>query len=125
MLSIGRQPMIKRRSEWPLDLYKLVLGASLVLSPWLFGFVYKPASLDAWTIGSILVALSVAALLVFNDWKEWAALALGLWLILAPWVLGLPHLATKVHVIAGLVCAYLAGLELWLVHFHDPSGKSS
>jgi hypothetical protein len=79
--------MIKSRSEWPLDLYKLMLGVFLALSPWLFGFAYKPASLDAWTTGSILVAVSAAALLVFSDWKEWAALALGLWLVVAPWVL--------------------------------------
>jgi hypothetical protein len=117
--------MIKSRSEWPLDLYKLMLGVFLALSPWLFGFAYKPASLDAWTTGSILVAVSAAALLVFSDWKEWAALALGLWLVVAPWVLNLPHLATKIHVIAGLVCAYLAGLELWLVHYDGPSGRSS
>ena len=117
--------MIKWRSEWPLDLYKLMLGVFLALSPWLFGFAYKPASLDASTIGSILAALSLAALLVFSDWKEWAALVLGLWLVVAPWVLNLPHLATKIHVIAGLVCAYLAGLELWLVHYDGPRGRSS
>jgi hypothetical protein len=70
--------MIKWRSEWPLDLYKLMLGIILVLSPWLFGFVYGAAILDAWMTGSILVVVSVAALLVFSDWEEWAALVVGL-----------------------------------------------
>jgi hypothetical protein len=112
--------MITWRSECTLDLYKLVLGGFVALSPWLFAFVYSPARLDAWAIGLILMALSAAAIMALNDWKEWLALALGLWLIAAPWVLGLPHLATKIHVGAGLICVYLAGLELWLLHYDAP-----
>jgi hypothetical protein len=34
-------------------------------------------------------------------------------------VLGLPHLASKVHIAVGLVCVYLAGLELWFLHYND------
>ena len=109
--------MIKWRNVSPLDLYKLVLGAFLFLSPWLYGFVHTPASLDAWMGGSILMVASAAALLVFNDWEEWLALFLGLWMIAAPWVLSFPHTATKIHLIAGFICAFLAGLELWLVHY--------
>jgi predicted cobalt transporter CbtA len=112
--------MLKWRSESSLDLYKLMLGAFLFVSPWLFAFAYSPARLDAWVSGLILMAASVVALVAFQDWEEWLALLLGLWLIAAPWVLGLPHLATKVHIGAGLICAYLAGLELWLLHYHTP-----
>jgi len=109
--------MINWRNEAPLDFYKLALGAFLFLSPWLFTFVYTPASLDAWMGGSILMVVSAAALLAFNAWEEWLALFLGLWMIAAPWILSFPHTATKVHLIAGLICAYLAGLELWLVRY--------
>ena len=101
------------------------LWGLLFISPWLFGFVHTPASLDAWMGGSILMLASAAALLVFNDWEEWLALFLGLWMIAAPWVLSFPHTATKIHLIAGFICAFLAGLELWLVHYDGPSGRSS
>jgi hypothetical protein len=113
-------PVLKWRTESPLDLYKLVLGGFVFLSPWLFAFVYGVARMDAWVSGLILMAASTVALVAFYDWEEWLALALGLWLIAAPWVLGLPHLATKIHVAAGLICTYLAVLELWLVHYNHP-----
>src|SRR5262245_25017617 len=103
--------MRKWRSESSLDLYKLAVGGFLFLSPWLFALTYGPARLNAWASGLILMVLSAAAVIAIHNWEEWLALALGLWLIAAPWVLGFPHLATKVHVGAGLVCAYLAGLE--------------
>ena len=65
------------------------------------------------------MVLSLAALIAFADWEEWAALAMGLWLLASPWVLGFPHAAAmKIHIGVGLVVAYLAGLELWLIHYH-------
>jgi hypothetical protein len=117
--------MPKWRSESALDGYKLVLGGFVFLSPWLFAFTYSPARLDAWASGMLLMALSAAALVAFVDWEEWLALALGVWLLAAPWILGLPHTATKIHIAAGLICTYLAGLELWLVHCHQPEGSNS
>jgi len=113
--------MFKRR-ESALDVYKLALGGFLLLSPWLLAFSYGASRLDAWACGMLLMLLSAAALFAFVDWKEWLILALGLWMVAAPWVLGLPPAATKIHVAAGLLCAYLAGLELWLVHYHQWEG---
>src|SRR5262249_20672215 len=115
--------MLKWRTVCILDLYKLVLGGFMVLSPWLFAFVYSPARLDAWASGLVLVAVSTVAAIALSDWEEWLALAIGLWLIAAPWILGLPHLATKIHVGAGLVCVYLSGLELWLLHYNTSEGR--
>ena len=116
--------MSNRRLRWrtqtPLDVYKLALGAFLFLSPWLFAFINQGARTDAWMVGLVLMAASVAALIAFVDLEEWLALVIGLWLIAAPWVLQMPHTATKVHVSVGLLVTYLAGLELWLVHY-DPA----
>ena len=111
--------MLKMRKENALDFYKLVLGGFLFLSPWLFAFSYSVSRLDAWASGTLLMVLSAAAMIAFVDWKEWLALALGLWMLAAPWILGLPHVATKIHIAAGLICTYLAGLELWLAHYHE------
>jgi len=108
------------RREWPLDLYKLVVGVFVFLSPWIFAFAYGLARTDAWVSGLILMAASTAALVAFHDWEEWLALAVGLWLIAAPWILRMPHLAAKIHIGAGLVCVYLAVLELWMLHYNAP-----
>jgi hypothetical protein len=57
--------------------------------------------------------------LAFRDWKEWLILVLGVWLLAAPRLLGFPHAAAmKVQFGVGLIVAYLAALDLWLIH-HD------
>jgi SPW repeat len=95
--------MIKLRREYPLDIYKLLLGLFVFLSPWLFAFPYAPARLDSTVSGGLVVVVSIAALVAFANWKEWTALVLGLWLVVSPWVLGFPNAsAMKIHVGAGL-----------------------
>jgi SPW repeat len=88
--------MLKWRRESALDLYKFILGAFVFVSPWLFAFVYQPARVDAWVSGIAVMVASIAALTVFVSWEEWLGLALGLWMAASPWVLTLPHAATKV-----------------------------
>ena len=111
--------MRERPREYVLDIYKLVLGGFVALSPWLFAFRYEAARLESVASGVLIVAISIAALIAFADWEEWAALALGLWLIASPWALGFPVAAAmKIHIGVGLVLVYLAGLELWLIHYN-------
>ena len=117
--------MHERPREYILDIYKLVLGGFVALSPWLFAFRYEAARLESVASGVLVVAISIAALIAFADWEEWAALALGIWLIVSPWALGFPVAAAmKIHIGVGLVLVYLAGLELWLIHYnHEWAGK--
>ncbi|HZT48763.1 MAG TPA: SPW repeat protein [Hyphomicrobiaceae bacterium] len=116
--------MTGRNREYPLDLYKLGLGLFVFLSPWLFSLSYSPARIDSAISGAVVMALSSAALIAFSDWEEWATLAVGAWLVAAPWILAFPHAAAmKIHIGVGLVVTYLAGLELWLAHY-DNRGKS-
>ena len=56
------------RRESPLDLYNLVLGAFLIASPWLFHMTRESARIETWGAGSLLIAISVAALLAFSLW---------------------------------------------------------
>jgi hypothetical protein len=103
-----------------LDLYTLICGLFLVTAPWLFGFAYRSGRLDAEFIGYAVIALSVVAIFVFSEWEEWLKAALGIWLIAAPWVLGFLHTsAMHVSIGAGVVIAYLALLEIWLIHNPD------
>lgn len=117
--------MRERPREYVLDIYKLVLGGFVALSPWLFAFRNEAARLESVASGVLVVAISIAALIAFADWEEWAALALGLWLIASPWALGFPVAAAlKIHIGVGVVLVYLAGLELWLIHYnHEWPGK--
>lgn len=112
---------LKWRREWPLDLYKAVLGLFLLASPWLFSFAYQGTRVEAWAVGLALLAVSVAALIAFVDVEEWLALALGLWLVAAPWLLGFKSPASRIHIAVGLIVAYLAALQLWLVHYDTPN----
>ena len=116
--------MYTRRRVSVLDMYKLVLGTFLLLAPWLFAFVYAPARVDAVVSGMLVAALSAIALYCLTDWEEWAALALGLWVLLSPWLLRFPHAAAmKVHIFIGVLVVYLAGLELWLIYFEPDTPR--
>ncbi|MFC2252445.1 SPW repeat protein [Labrys portucalensis] len=41
----------------------------------------------AWVMAFLLAYLALAALSEARQWEEWVTLGLGLWLIVAPWVL--------------------------------------
>jgi hypothetical protein len=109
-----------RRPEAILDVYNLLLGALLFVSPWLFAFAHGTAGVDAWFGGAVIAVVSLAALLVYAEWEEWIAFAAGLWMILSPFVLRFTH-TTAMHVILGIgfVVTFLAALDLWLIHYGE------
>jgi hypothetical protein len=78
--------LVMARKEWTLDLYKLLLGALLFGSPWMFSFVSEPAKIDAWVVGLVIVAIAAATLVAFDDRQEWALLAVATWMIACPWL---------------------------------------
>src|SRR5579862_8480724 len=106
------------RRESPIEFYNLFFGAFLLLSPWLFAYVSEAVRLDAWISGALIAALSIAAMVAFSDWEEWFNLALGFWLISSPWILGFVHTrAMHVCIGIGVVVAFMAALQLWLVKY--------
>jgi hypothetical protein len=118
--------MRRWRRESILDVYNLVLGAFLFLSPWLLAFGYWPARIDTWVTGLLLVAISVGALMAFAEWEEWVSLILGLWMIVSPFLLDFPHAAAMaVNIGVGCVVAYLALMELWLIHYGSEHGQTT
>src|SRR4051812_44434600 len=113
--------MAERRRETILDVYNLALGCFLFVAPWLFSFASGIARAEDWTSSALVIVISGAALLAFAEWKEWANLILGLWLVASPWALGFGHSsATRVHVAVGIMIAFISALELWLLHY-DPA----
>ena len=105
------------RRESALDLYNLLLAVVLLAAPWLFTLTNSVGKLDLWASGAAIAAISLAALVAFARWEEWANLLLGLWLIASPWLLGFSHTrAMHFSIAIGCVVAFLALLELWLLY---------
>jgi SPW repeat len=109
-----------------LDVYNLVLAIFLFVSPWLFAYANSVVRLDFWASGALIAVVSAAAIAAFSEWEEWLNLALGIWLVLAPWLLGYTHSrAMHVSVAAGIIVVYLAGLRLWLMHYRGGAEQSN
>ena len=99
-----------------LDIVSLIAGAVLLLTPWALGAADTAAAAwNAWIAGALIVAASAWALADPAKWQGWAALALGLWAIVSPWLLGFAAMAgvMYLHVIAGIVVAAIAAWELF------------
>lgn len=98
------------------DVVNIVAGLGLLLSPWYLGYATETyAAWNAWIVGAAVTLIAIAALFAFHQVEEWANIGLGLWAVIAPWVLGFPAVASAMwaHVIAGLVVAVLAAVSLW------------
>jgi SPW repeat len=104
------------------DVANLILGAFLFVSPWIFAFDAGPASQNAYVAGVVIAILAIAALAAFAVWEEWLNLIVGLWTLVAPWVLGFQGNRTEmmVHVVVGVLVAVLAAVELWMMSQHPP-----
>jgi len=115
---------MKLRRESALDLYTVMFGLFLFVSPWLFAYVNEGARIDLWASGAAIAALSAAAIITFADWEEWLNLLLGFWLMVSPWALGFMHTkAMHVSIALGAMVAFMALLELWLVNYEPGSGS--
>ncbi|WP_407116585.1 SPW repeat protein [Bradyrhizobium sp. LMG 9283] len=104
------------------DVANLILGAFLFFSPWIFGFDAGLASQNAYVAGIVIAILAIAALAAFAVWEEWLNLIVGLWTLIAPWVLGFQDAKTAmtVHAVVGILVAVLAAIELWMMSQNPP-----
>jgi hypothetical protein len=105
------------------DIVNLSLGTILFFSPWLFSLSAGAPRQTASIVGLFIAVLSIASLAAFAVWEEWLNLIAGLWLIMAPWLLGFEDSnAVMIDVIIGIVVAALAAFEVWLaVDRHGPT----
>lgn len=98
------------------DVVNIAAGLGLLLSPWYLGYAAETyAAWNAWIVGAGVAVIAAVALFAFHKTEEWVSLLLGVWAILAPWLLGFAavSMAATVHVIAGLVVAIVAAVNLW------------
>jgi hypothetical protein len=118
--------MLKWRRESVLDIYNLLLGLFLFVTPWLFSYANEDARVDVWASGAAIVVVSFATLVAFADWEEWLTLLLGGWLILSPWAIGFTHTRAMHYSIGvGVAVAFLAALELWLKYDSSYQAKDA
>jgi hypothetical protein len=108
---------MKRTGRWQ-DWAILILGAWLFVSPFILG--YAPLAAAAWNayvVGAAVAILAASALWVpsFGLDEEWGNLALGLWLVAAPFLLGFysaDSLAAWNQIVVGIL---VAGDAAWAV----------
>ena len=63
---------------------------------------------------SNLVVANAVMLSAFRAWEEWFTVALGAWLVISPWVLGITGIgATANFVIVGFIVLALSLYEVW------------
>jgi SPW repeat-containing protein len=91
------------------------LGIWLMLSPWVLLFEYDTAATrNAVIVGFLVVLVEAVTLSYFQIWEEWVNVALGAWLALSSWVLGIISVSAKANfVIVGALIAALALYEVW------------
>lgn len=107
----------KWRRESVLDIYNLLLAVVLFASTWFLSRATATTEADLWICAAAIGVISIASMVAFAWWEEWINLLLGLWLIVSPWLLGFAH-TTAMHfsIAIGVVVAFMAALEIWLVH---------
>ena len=100
------------------DWISLACAVLLFISPWILAFSGDvTATRAAWITGVVVAIFAVAALVQFAEWEEWISLLLGVWMIVAPWVVGFSTLGVAVaaFVVLGLVVAVASAAEIWQI----------
>ena len=107
------------------DWTDLIIGCVLFISPWALNFSDLSApAWNAWFSGAIIAVLAAYSLFVaLKEWEHWNGIALGAWLMAAPWVLdfGAIPSATAVHMVLGLLLIVSEGWEIRHYRQHHPS----
>ena len=105
-------------------MYNLLNAILLFVHPWLFARANETAAIDLWASSATIALISLAAIIAYANWKEWANLVLGIWLIASPWVLGFTHTsAMHFSIGVGAAVSFLAALELWLRYEASDQGS--
>jgi SPW repeat len=92
---------------------------------WVLLFEYDTmATRNAVIVGFLIVSAEAVTLSYFCVWEEWINVALGTWLVVSPWVLGVASVATQANFApVGLLVAGLALYQVWEVG-RRPDGQA-
>lgn len=98
------------------DPLNIILGLWMAASPWVLGYSADTyPTLSAIIAGTLIVLFAASEFFKAMAWEEWTNVALGVWLVISPWVLGFSGLSMMMWnaVAVGLVVALLA---LWALY---------
>ncbi len=103
----------KRWQDWAM----LAFGGWLIISPFVLSYISYTgiAALNSYFFGVVVAAIAIVALFYPKMWEEWVNLALGILLIISPFLLqyfGEEITATRNHVILGIL---IAADALWVM----------
>jgi hypothetical protein len=111
------------RSRWTApDFITIGSAAYLMLSPWMFRYSGEAVpTASAVLIGVLLAIVLVTKVVRPTEWLEWASLALGVWALITPLLLGFGDDANAIglHITLGLVATTSAALQLWVRHYES------
>jgi SPW repeat len=113
-------PAVSLPRQWE-DWLCLLLGFWLCLSPWVLPVAGEDtvATPNAVLVGALLIVTEIVTLAAFRAWEEWINAAIGAWLIVSPWALGIvAPLMMANFVIVGAFVLVLALYELWDISQH-------
>lgn len=99
-------------AKWS-DWFNLFIGAWLILLPMLaLGELSAAAAINSYSCGVIIAIVSLIALARPSKWEEWINLVVGMWVFIAPFLLGYWDLEYPAwnHIFSG---ALVAGFALW------------
>ena len=96
------------------DILNLLLGIGVGISPWLLGYAetLPAATWNAAIVGVAIVVLAAIDIDVPAQWEEWSIVALGAWLAVSPYFLGLFELRTAAMAVIGAGLAIVV-LGVW------------
>ena len=104
------------------DWFGMLLGVLIVVSPW-FPFSSHDVMdaerstliLNTFVVGMLVFGLAQLEYVALQRWEEVGAIALGLWLIASPFILGYSgdDMLRAWHVALGAIVALLGALQLW------------
>jgi hypothetical protein len=107
------------------DAATLLLGVWLAISPWALGYMAEAtAAWNAYIVGIVIAVAAAAAIMAFQQWEEWVNVALAVWLIVSPFVLGYAALETVLwnQIVVGVL---VGGLALWTVVSEHKGGVAA
>ncbi len=99
-----------KEARWQ-DWTNVLFGAWLILAPFIgIGVSGDVAAINSYVIGVLVVLFAFAAISHTDLWKEYSNLVLGLWLIIAPFVLSFTALVgpTYNQILMGLLISGVA-----------------
>jgi hypothetical protein len=118
--------MVSTRSRRWQDVINLLLGIWLFISPWVIGFrsSMPDNSWNFYVVGGGFILFALLGLATRWILGEWVNLALGIWLIVAPWILFFNehHDASGVSIGVGAVATVLSIWMLGQRHVRPVSG---